>query len=317
LKLNYPKLFISALLAVWAIACDPAAPEASPQEPAAEPAAEPAVEPASEPTAEPASEPAAEPSPGVGEPTEQPAAAFASHSLRQEELRGVAMQAVQGGQNNLAIAALIALMETPELSGMRGSGMLMLAELYVQERIPESTERALGVLAALDTEFPPTAEFKFIYGRTLAEQARYEEAEPFLRAAVALRPDLLQSYMYLGSLLVDSGREEDAAAVYAQYEGVLAAMLQVLSSDQAELGQKLAVLESLGLATPDDRITEALVGLLASDEVPLAGAAVQVLAMVGTADALEPLQRFASETEVSELGDIARVAVAQIRMRER
>ena len=137
----------------------------------------------------------------------EPTAGFVPHTLRQEELRGLAMQAVQSGQNNLGIAALITLSETPERSALRGSAMLMLSELYVEEQEAPSISRALTVLAALDAEYPPIAEFKFVYGRTLAESGRYGEAEPLLRAAIELRQDLLQTYMYLGSPFIKSPKD--------------------------------------------------------------------------------------------------------------
>ncbi len=236
---------------------------------------------------------------------------FAPHTERQEELRGVADFAFQTGRENLAIAALIALTETPEASGLRGSGSVMLAELYVQE---SNFDQALAILDQVEREFPPVGEFRFIHGRTLVEAGRVTEGERYLREAIALKPEILQSYMYLGSVLVSTLRQEEAGEVYAAYERILAQMSRTVLDQATPLETRLRILEELRRATPDERIDQTLLALLDDPQVAVAGTALQALAVVGGPNTGAALEAFAQRTEEPELARLARMVAAQIAM---
>ncbi len=244
--------------------------------------------------------------------SESPPVGFENSSPRQEELRGIAQIALQSGDLNLAIAASIALMETAEKSGLRASGLILLAELYYQEG---NGLRGIEILEQTIAESPPVAEFHFTLGRMLGELQRFAEAETQLRRAIELRPELLQSYIYLGSTLIAAGRADEAGPVYAQYEAALAEMLRLVASAEAPMDLRLSIMELLTLANPDDSITATMVALLGSPELPISATAVQVLGVIGTAEAVPALQSFSQQTGQPELSDFALQAIAQIQAR--
>lgn len=312
------RLFVCSLFIALAglPACDGGAPN-TPGDGTAQPP--PAAEPGApaEPTATPtpptsdgtaAGTAAADTSDGTGSPA---LAGFAPHTERQEELRGVADFAFQTGRENLAIAALIALTETPEASGLRGSGSVMLAELYVQE---SNFDRALAILEQVEREFPPVGEFRFIHGRTLVEAGRVTEGERYLREAIALKPEILQSYMYLGSVLVSTLRQDEASEVYAAYERILAQMGRTVLDQSTPLEARLRILEELRRATPDERIDQILLALLDDPQVAVAGTALQALAVVGGPNTGAALESFAQRTDQPELARLARMVAAQLGM---
>lgn len=246
---------------------------------------------------------------------EQPAPieGFVQDTLRQEELRGIAMEALQGGDMDLAIAALISLVETPEMSLLSASGALMLAELYHSE---DDGERALQVLEDLIENAPPMAEFEFVYGRTLGELERFDPAEEHLRRAIELEPAFLQSYLYLGSVLVAQEQEDDAADVYLEYEQALASLLNAVRDTTSDATARMRAIEQVGLASPDERITAALVDLLSEDSVFVNAAALRSLAQVGTAAAIRPLLEFAQNATEPQLQQAAQATAQQIAMRD-
>lgn len=255
---------------------------------------------------------ASEPVAQVAPDSAAPPAGFDAPSPRQEELRGIAQAALQAGDLNLAIAASIALMETPEKSGLRASGLILLAELYYQEG---NGVRGIEILEQTIAESPPVGEFHFTLGRMFGELQRFTEAETQLRRAIELRPELLQSYIYLGSTLIAAGRAEDAGPVYAQYEAALAEMLRLVANTDTPMDLRLNIMELLTLANPDDSITATMVSLLSSPELAISATAVQVLGIIGTAEAVPALQSFSQQTAQPELSDFALQAIAQIQAR--
>jgi hypothetical protein len=243
---------------------------------------------------------------------QQPESAFEVASMRQEELRGMAMAALDADDRNLAIAALIALSETPEMSELKVSGVLLLSELYHEEG---ESERALTLLAALSEMAPPIGEIAFVYGRMLAELGRNTEAEAQFRRAIEIRPDMLQSYLYLGSILVGTERSEAAAQVYADYEQVLARLLALVGDAERNEDLRIEILDTLRYAAPDRRVTEALIPLLSDRSLFVRATAVDVLGSVGTAEALAPLDQLGERTEHAELRAMVEEARARIAAR--
>ena len=281
-------------------------------EPTAEPSLEPTVDtPPEPPTSEPESPPHESDDP-IDE-TPAPIVGFAENTLRQEELRGLVGAALDSGDLDLAVAASISMMETPELSGMRASGMALLAELYYQE---DEDDRAVAILTRLIDESPPVGEFHFILGRILGELGRYDDAEVQLRAAMELRPELLQTYMYLGSVLVAAGGADAAEAVYSSYEQALTEMLAVVTDSSQDLSIRLEILDLLSLATPDDRLTAAMAGLLPSDNFTISVGAVRVLGAAGTPAGIPAMEAFAASAEHEDVAAFVQMAIAAIRARE-
>jgi Flp pilus assembly protein TadD len=234
---------------------------------------------------------------------------FAATTMRQEELRGIAMSSIQSGDNNRAIAALISLMETPEMSELKASGMLLLAELYHNEG---NSDRALAILQDLIAHAPPMAEFEFMLGRTLAELDRGDDAVEHLREAIELNPEFLQSYLLLGSVLVQQGHQDEAAPIYAHYETALSGLLARLQDTSLPLQDRLDVADTLATANPDARITQVLLGLLQGDDVVMQATAIQLLARLGTNDAVPALVAFAGQTSHPELSAAAQQAAQMI-----
>lgn len=241
-----------------------------------------------------------------------PLAAFAPATPRQEELRGIATHAIESGDINLTIAAGIAMMETAEKSGLRASIMMMLGEIYFQE---EEIDRSVAVFDRLIAESPEVGEFHFVYGRMLGELERFTEAEPHLRQAIEIRPHLIQAHLYLGSVLVALGREDETPPVYAAYEAALGELLSVAADGGAQLSARMETLELLMLAQPDDRITDEMIALLNDESLPVAASAVRVLATVGTMSAVPAIEAFAQRVSHPEVSAFAIQAVQQIQAR--
>jgi tetratricopeptide (TPR) repeat protein len=198
------------------------------------------------------------------------------------------------------------------MSELKASGMALLAELYGSEG---NTERALAIQVTLLNEAPPTAEFEFIHARTLAESGQAAQAEPHLRRAIEIRPDFLQSYLFLGSLLVSLGREPDAADVYAAYESTLAQLLAAAGDAGRPTAERIAIIDSLNYATPDERITQTSLELLQDGSLAIQAAAIQLLANVGTDAAVAPLTAYAELATEPQLVTAAQVALQHIASR--
>jgi tetratricopeptide (TPR) repeat protein len=233
-------------------------------------------------------------------------------SLRQEELRGIAMTALQDGDRNRAIAAMIAMSETPEMSELKASGVLLLADLYHTEG---NTARAVAVLSQLIEAAPPMVEFEFVLGRVLFEDGQLPEAEAHFRRAIEMGPAFLQTYIYLGNVLLSQDRQEEAGQVYAQYESLLAQLLAAVSDSQRGTAERVALLDQLSYATPDQRISLAVAGLLSDPSLAIQAASIQLLANVGTLDAVPALQAFAQATSEVQLSQAAQLATQQIALR--
>lgn len=240
-------------------------------------------------------------------------AGFVPDTARQEELRGIIGAALDSGDIDLAIAAGITMMETPENSGMRASAMALLAELYYQEREPD---RAVDILSRLVVESPPVGEFHFVLGRILGELSRFEEAETHLREAIEIRPQLLQAYIYLGSVLYATGQDAAAEPVYLSYEQALTDMLTIAADREQPLSLRLEILEMLSVAMPDDRLTAAMVGLLSPDDFTVSVAAVRVLGEAGTPVGIPAMEAFADSAEREQVSTFVRNAISAIRGRE-
>lgn len=235
---------------------------------------------------------------------------FSEPTPRQTELRETAIAALQYGQLDTSITALLALRDTEPMSEVKASGLLLLSELYFQqERIDDS----LAVLEALRPASPPQGQLEYLLGRTYHRLSRAMEAEDAWRRAIRLEPDFLRSYVALADVLRSAGRTPDAEEVQLAYER----QVQLLSGRVGEGPdeERIAAIEALAQAVPDERVSRAIVPALQSSNPMLKVTAAMALAEVGTASALEPMvaaRTTAGDGQVSALID---QAVAQLQQR--
>ena len=224
------------------------------------------------------------------EPVDEPAGprptTFGDATPRQEELRGMAILALESGDIDTAVTALISMSDTEPMSELKASSMLLLSELYIEEG---QVSRAMEVLLGLRQDAPEFAELEFIIGRTFMEQGALPDAEEAFRNAIRLNPDFLRSYVSLGSMLASQDNADEAAEIFLAYERVVYRMADVLESD-APVDEKLLVIDQLSLSLPDDRLSRALERALDDDSLAVRAAAVTALGYVGTLDAVPALE---------------------------
>ena len=242
----------------------------------------------------------------VNRPTE-----FVSNTAEQETFRGLAFQALDVGDIDTAMTALLALRDTSEQSELRASGVLLLSELY---NVQGQSSEAIELLLDLRTTAPPFGELEFILGRTYMETGLNGEAEVAFREAMRLQPSFLRTYLAHGGLLASVGRSEEAAEIFALYEQQVQTMAETLESE-VSVEAKLQVIDQLGLSLPDDRLSAALGVALNDESLAIQAAAVVALAEVGTVEAIEALSALYERTTVEELSSRIEQAIIIIQQR--
>jgi tetratricopeptide (TPR) repeat protein len=199
------------------------------------------------------------------------------------------------------------------MSETKVSGLLLLSDLYRSEN---QVERGLGVLERLSAEAPAIAELEFVFGSYLGDLERYTEAEAHLLRAIEIKPEMLQSYLYLGSLYVVTERTDEGAIMFGRYENVLLELLTAVADETGyTVEQRVYVLASLLFANPDERITRAAASLLNSDDIDITVGSIQVLSEIGTAEGIPALEAFAAVVPVPALAEMATHAAQMIRER--
>ena len=231
-------------------------------------------------------------------------------TLRQEELRGFAQQALDQGSINLAIAASISLLETPENSAVKLTGAMLLSDLYLETG---ETAQAIAVLDTLISTFPPMAETAYLYGQTMASISDWPAAETHLRRAIEIDPYFLRSYRQLINVLVEQGERERAIEVSTDYDHTLGLIINFVNNEDANTTERLASLENLILAEPDLRIDQSMINLLDSGSEILATAAIQVLANIGMSQSSAALEAYAETGTNEEINGLARQVAALLR----
>ncbi len=137
-------------------------------------------------------------------------------------------------------------------------------------------------------------EVQFAAARFLAGQGESERAIAGFRAAVEMQPDFLPAYPPLGGLLVQAGRNEEAARHMLQYEVRLNQQIRVVRST-APLQARLSVMDLLA-TLDDERVGRVMVELLHSPSKEMRISAAGAIADAPTPGALEAL-RTAAEIE--------------------
>lgn len=97
-------------------------------------------------------------------------------------------------------------------------------KLQTEENIPEvgpetdsiSPAKKLPATEMIAPTDNPEAELAYNSGSILINEARYAEAEPYLRKAISLDPEFVDAYDHLGLVLRHLGRAEEAVDVLKQ-----------------------------------------------------------------------------------------------------
>lgn len=248
-------------LAVLLCALHGCARTAEPASPAARPAAAHASGAANGSAAAAPSTPPSTPPSQAAPPTQA-----ARHTLSAgtgEQLLGLdeAAQALAQGDLGKAEARYRAVLDGPA-SGAAVSAGLAAAQL-LETDAPDRADALYRRVLAIAPDMP---EVHFAASRFYGSQRDTARALRHLARAVEVEPDFLPAYPLLGGLLVQAGRQDEAATRMVAYEQRLNGLLRRLAQAQRAVGERVGIIELLGYLD-DERATEGLVARLA-DEAP-------------------------------------------------
>lgn len=241
----------------------------------------------------------------------RPLTEFAAGSERQNELFGLAADALRAGRQDAAITALLTLGETTEPSEVRGRGMLLLAAIYLEQ---ERHDQVLRVLNELRTTAPPMAQLEYMLGLSQEGMGDIPAATTSLRNATRIDSSYLPPYIELARVFQEHDRGSDAEEINLLFERQVARMGEELDSAAAP-AQKQAVLERLAEVQPDERVSRAAARGVDDEDNQVALYAIAALVQIGTPSAIPTLQAVVENPRNAELAQLATVAMEYIQER--
>ncbi len=230
----------------------------------------------------------------------------------QESLLQAGRQALQAEQPEAAIAAFQRLAQSQPMSGARLTGLLVLADLYIERG--QLTD-ALNLLEPAVTQAPRVPELAFVLGRTYKLSGKLEKAILAFEESVRLNPLLMHAQVEIGGLYGQLGQGEKAAEAFLAYERQLYKYAALLEDPQAHPADKIKIAEAFSFL-PDDRAAEALLKNI-NDPVPVVRfAIIQALGETGTRamiPALEAARDRANSQDDPQTAQRLAVAIERIK----
>lgn len=232
---------------------------------------------------------------------------FADSSDEQIAMRQAAIDALEAGDEDVALTALLALVRSDPPSEVRAIGGLLLAQLYHRR---DEIDRSLEVLEDLRRTAPPSAEFSFVYGTTLVDADRPADAAIALLRATRLDPEYVRAYPTLAALQASLGQEDEARGTLLSLERQFVRFARELETGPP-LERKLQILRRLRVGYPHaDAARAAAIGLTDAHE-EVVNEALRTLERVGTVDVDAALERLAeSESPLAERAAEVRRSIA-------
>lgn len=226
-------------------------------------------------------------------PPEPAADPLAPPTAEQVSLLNAAKDALANDNAEAAIQGFEALVRTEPMSGVKLSGILALADIYVGS---EQNARAEALLEDAQRQAPRVAELPFVLGRTYKAAGKPEKAILAFQEALRLQPLFLQAHVEIGGLYGQLGESQKAAEAFLQYERELYRHAKLLEDPETHPIDKIKIAEAFSLI-PDDRATEALLNDLRDPVRPVRFAVVEALSEIGTRAAIPRLEEVAAEAE--------------------
>jgi hypothetical protein len=194
--------------------------------------------------------------------------------------------ALDAGQNEQALAHFRVALTGPVNGAWISAG---LAAAGLLEKPAPGEARALYLRL---TEVAPIPEVHFAAGRFHGGQGDAPKAAEALQRAIELEPDFLPAYPLLGGLLVQTGREAEAAPLMLKYEQRLQRATRRLGDPALGLDARLAIVELFGVVD-DERTLSALIDALGANKPELRTAAAGALMELGEPTAVQALAKAA------------------------
>jgi len=241
-----------------------------------------------------------------------PLRTFEEPTSRQEELFARAVDALQHGDEDDAILALLTLGETGSRSEIRATGLLALSELYFQSN---RIEASIDVLQDVRATSPSSPDLEYVLAAAFMRADRPMEAEDAYRRAIRLSADHLRSYVALASLLARNGRHEDADEVMLAFERHVYRIGDRIASASDPV-DRVAAVSLLNIGFHDARLTRAALRALPHDDVRVQLVVAETLRDVGTIEALGPLRSLHGLATEPTVGDLIDDAIQAIESRQ-
>jgi tetratricopeptide (TPR) repeat protein len=240
---------------------------------------------------------AAAPEPPVVDAPVLPLDRFAEPTAWQQELQEGAWEFLQTGSTDLGMTALLALADSEPGSEVRANGMLVLAQLYLDEGRPAD---ALAVLERLASWAPPMVTLEYLMGLIHAEQGDAAQAIERFRRTVRIDADWLPAWLALEEQLRLQERPDEAAEIRVQIERQIQRMGESLGQALAP-DAKRVLIRHLSVIEGRDDVSRALVRALEDDADAVVEDALMALATAGTQSALPALQALESRARTPAL----------------
>lgn len=204
-------------------------------------------------------------------------------------MRRAAIDAMNAGNEDVALTALLSLMQSEPASEIRAIGGLFLAQLYHRRG---ELDRSLTVLETLRETAPPSAEFAFVYGSTLVDADRPADAADALLRATRLDPEYVRAYPMLAALQSSLDQEERARETLLALERQLVRLARELESGPST-ERTLEILRRLRIGFPHADAARAAASVLDAPNEAIVTTALDTLERVGTVDVLPALTAMA------------------------
>lgn len=231
----------------------------------------------------------------------------------QASLLQAGRQALDAGQLDAATVAFERLATTEPMSGDRLTGILVLADLYMErDRVPD----AVKLLEPAVQAAPRVPELAFVLGRAYKLSGKLEKAILAFQETVRLNPLLMHAQVEIGGLYGQLGQQDKSAEAFLVYERQLYKYAATLEDPQAHPADKIKIAEAFSFL-PDDRAAEALLKNV-NDPVPLVRfAIIQALGETGTRAMLPDLERARDDANAKDDPQTAqRLAIAIQKIKE-
>ncbi|MEO1268991.1 MAG: tetratricopeptide repeat protein [Myxococcota bacterium] len=211
---------------------------------------------------------------------------FEPPTAEQEALIDAATKALRDDNAAVAITAFEALVRTEPLSGLKMTGVIALADFYMQGG---EAARAVELLEGVLDKAPKTGEAQFVLARAYKESGKPRDAIQAYRVALQVEPLLLRAYVEIGGLQAELGDDETAQKSMLAYERAVYRYAKLLEAEDTHPSDKFKIIEAFSML-PDDRVMNALVLALDDPFRIIRLASAEALGEVGTREVLPALR---------------------------
>lgn len=200
------------------------------------------------------------------------------------------------------------LVETGPVSGAQVSGVIALAQIYIESDRPGE---ALKLYDDLSDKAAGLPEVKLVIARSLGEKGNFEEAIEVYGELLERQPDFIFALVEMGNAYAELGEEKKAAGALYRYERRLGELADALSSEETDKEGQLYLLDVFSLLN-DERVGRAVGRVLDDESAEVRATAARVLGQTGSVDKREALEKMAEEDDDAQVREAAEEALEQL-----